>query len=42
LVRSGDVITIAFERAVRVVRITGFVERRGPAGTGEGLYDVLA
>jgi ribosome-associated heat shock protein Hsp15 len=42
LVRSGDVITIAFERAVRVVMITGFVERRGPAGTGEGLYDVLA
>jgi ribosome-associated heat shock protein Hsp15 len=42
MVRAGDVITVALERRVRVVKILGFVERRGPAGTAESLYDELA
>jgi ribosome-associated heat shock protein Hsp15 len=40
-VRSGDVITIALDRAVRVLKVRGFVERRGPGGSGQCLYDDL-
>ena len=40
-VRIGDVVTVALERTVRVLKITGFVERRGPAGSGAGLYEDL-
>lgn len=40
-VRPGDVITVALERNVRVLKVTGFRERRGPAGTGETLYEEL-
>src|SRR5580658_3247375 len=28
-VRAGDVITVALDRSVRVLRVTGFAERRG-------------
>ncbi len=41
LVRSGDVITVALDRAVRVVKVTGIVERRGPARAGRALYEEL-
>ena len=41
MVRAGDVITVALERSVRVLKITGFRERRGPAGSGETLYEEL-
>ena len=41
MVRSGDVITVALDRKVRVVKVRGFRERRGPAGTGETLYEEL-
>jgi ribosome-associated heat shock protein Hsp15 len=41
MVRAGDVITVALERRVRVLRVTGFRERRGPAGSGEALYEDL-
>jgi ribosome-associated heat shock protein Hsp15 len=41
MVRSGDVITVALDRRVRVLKVTGFVERRGPAGTGPALYQAL-
>ncbi len=41
LVRTGDVVTVALQRTVRVLKIKGFVERRGPAGTGEELYEDL-
>jgi ribosome-associated heat shock protein Hsp15 len=42
MVRTGDVITVALDRRVRVVKVCGFRERRGPAGTGETLYEELA
>jgi len=42
MVRSGDVITVALDRRVRVLKIVGFRDRRGPAGTGETLYEELA
>ena len=41
MVRAGDVITVALERSVRVLRVRGFRERRGPAGSGEALYEEL-
>jgi ribosome-associated heat shock protein Hsp15 len=41
LVRIGDVITVALERTVRVLEVRGFVERRGPAKTCDGLYEDL-
>jgi ribosome-associated heat shock protein Hsp15 len=30
-VKAGDVVTIALDRAVRVLKVTGFAERRGDA-----------
>jgi ribosome-associated heat shock protein Hsp15 len=41
MVRSGDVITVALDHRVRVLKIIGFRDRRGPAGTGETLYEEL-
>jgi ribosome-associated heat shock protein Hsp15 len=41
MVRVGDVITVALERSVRVLKVRAFSERRGPAGTGETLYEDL-
>lgn len=41
-VRRGDVITVAFDRRVRMIRITAFAERRGPPSAGAGLYEELA
>src|SRR5580704_17445964 len=40
-VRAGDVITVALDRNVRVLKVRGFVERPGPASTGQSLYDDL-
>jgi ribosome-associated heat shock protein Hsp15 len=40
-VRTGDVVTVALDRTVRVLKVTGFVERRGPAGTAKALYEDL-
>jgi ribosome-associated heat shock protein Hsp15 len=41
MVRTGDVITVALERSVRVLKVIRFCERRGPAGSGEALYEEL-
>jgi ribosome-associated heat shock protein Hsp15 len=41
MVRTGDVITVALERHVRVLKVSGFVERRGPARTAQRLYEEL-
>ena len=40
-VRTGDVITVALDRSVRVLKVRGFVERRGPADTAQALYEDL-
>jgi ribosome-associated heat shock protein Hsp15 len=37
-VRIGDVVTLALDRSVRVVRIEGFCERRGQAAGARALY----
>lgn len=41
MVHTGDVITVALARTVRVIKVRGFVERRGRGGTGVTLYEDL-
>jgi ribosome-associated heat shock protein Hsp15 len=38
LVRIGDVVTLALDRSVRVVRVEGICERRGNAPAARMLY----
>ncbi|NEW94621.1 S4 domain-containing protein [Rhodopseudomonas sp. BR0M22] len=37
-IKSGDVLTIALDRSVRVLKVIGFTERRGDAESVTGLY----
>ena len=41
-VKPGDVVTIALDRRVRVLKVAGFSERRGAAGIAAALYDDLS
>jgi ribosome-associated heat shock protein Hsp15 len=41
-VRPGDVITIALDRRVRVLKVLGYAERRGSAEATRGLYEDLS
>ncbi len=41
-VRAGDVVTIALDARVRVLKVTGFAPRRGAAEAGRALYEDLA
>ena len=41
-VRAGDVITLALDRSVRVLEVTGFCERRGGPPVARSLYRDLA
>jgi ribosome-associated heat shock protein Hsp15 len=41
-VRAGDVVTIALDRAVRVLKVTGFAERRGDADAARLLCEDLS
>ncbi len=41
MVKLGDVITVAAGGRVRVLRVTGFAERRGPAAKAQELYGDL-
>jgi ribosome-associated heat shock protein Hsp15 len=40
-VKAGDVLTIALDRNVRVLRVTALAERRGDATSARALYDEL-
>ncbi|MCW5702845.1 MAG: RNA-binding S4 domain-containing protein [Xanthobacteraceae bacterium] len=40
-VKSGDVITLALDRGVRLMKVVGFSERRGDATAARGLYEDL-
>jgi len=40
-VRPGDVVTIALDRNVRVLKVIGYAERRGSAETVRALYEDL-
>jgi len=38
LVRAGDVITLALDRSVRVLKVAGFCEKRGAPPAARALY----
>jgi ribosome-associated heat shock protein Hsp15 len=40
-VRPGDVVTIALDRTVRVLKVIGYADRRGSAETVRALYEDL-
>ncbi|MBR0873570.1 RNA-binding S4 domain-containing protein [Bradyrhizobium tropiciagri] len=40
-VKLGDVVTVALDNSVRVLKVTGFAERRGDAASARVLYDDL-
>jgi ribosome-associated heat shock protein Hsp15 len=40
-VKAGDVVTIGLDRTVRILKVTGFAERRGDAAAARVLYDDL-
>ena len=40
-VRPGDVITVALDRTVRILKVTGYAERRGSADDARVLYEEL-
>ena len=40
-VKTGDVVTIALDRTVRVMKVTGFAERRGDADAARLLFEDL-
>jgi ribosome-associated heat shock protein Hsp15 len=41
-VRPGDVLTIALDRRVRILKVVGFAERRGGAQAMQSLYEDLS
>jgi ribosome-associated heat shock protein Hsp15 len=41
VVRPGDVLTLALDRTVRVVKVAGFSGRRGAAPAARALYEDL-
>ncbi|KRQ13272.1 tRNA synthetase RNA-binding protein [Bradyrhizobium manausense] len=40
-IKLGDVITVALDRTVRVLKVTAFIERRGDAASARLLYEEL-
>jgi ribosome-associated heat shock protein Hsp15 len=40
-VKLGDVVTVALDRVVRVMRVAGFAERRGDADAARLLFEEL-
>lgn len=38
VVRLGDVLTLALDRSVKVIRVEGFCEKRGDAPAARALY----
>ena len=41
MIRAGDVITVVLDRGVRVLKVIGVVDRRGPAPSAAALYQDL-
>jgi ribosome-associated heat shock protein Hsp15 len=41
MLRIGDVLTVALERTVRVLKVRAFAERRGLAPAAQVLYEEL-
>ncbi len=42
VVKAGDVVTVALDRTVRVLKIVAFAERRGGSEAGRALYEDMA
>jgi ribosome-associated heat shock protein Hsp15 len=42
IVRAGDVIAVALDRTVRLLKVVGFAERRGDAEAARVLYEDLS
>lgn len=40
-VKAGDVLTIALDSRVRVLKVAGFIDRRGDAAAARTVYDDL-
>ena len=40
-VKLGDVVTVALDRTVRIMKVTGFAERRGDAQAARMLFEDL-
>ena len=40
-VKLGDVVTVSLDRGVRLLKVTGFSERRGDAAAARVLYEDL-
>ena len=40
-VKAGEVLTISLDSRVRVLKITGFTERRGDSAAARAIYDDL-
>src|ERR1043165_3038902 len=40
-VRAGDVVTVALDRTVRIMKVAGFADRRGNAAAARLLYEDL-
>ncbi len=38
-VKRGDVLTVSLDRGVRLLKVTGFAERRGDAASVRELYE---
>jgi ribosome-associated heat shock protein Hsp15 len=41
-VRTGDVVTVALDGGVRVLKVTGYADRRGSAADARGLYEDIS
>ena len=42
MVRPGDVLTLGRGGQILAIRILGLAERRGPAGSAQALYEIVA
>jgi ribosome-associated heat shock protein Hsp15 len=42
VVKAGDVVTVALDRTVRVLKVVAFAERRGGSEAGRALYEDLS
>ena len=40
-VRAGDIVTLALDRGVQVVRVEGFSDRRGGSRQAKALYQLV-
>jgi ribosome-associated heat shock protein Hsp15 len=40
-VKAGDVLTVALDNSVRILKVVAFAERRGDATAARGLYEDL-